>query len=858
MDVLESVGINILSNIIYDISKHIIGDNQHDLKKIDKIINSTLSRKYKNLFNSELLNKLLKLTSIKDLIEKNIIYNISNNMYTNSGYVEKNYDIMTIDYLYSQIVKECKKENYDIPDKNQFFSFFIEYFNLADSLLYTKLNNNEKIQVNLLNKSIKQTESNIIFFIQQLQSNIERLIDIEPIDKIKKYHQTVTEYHKILKDKKRKERVYLLDKIEFSKFYVSPLLRQKIKYNEEDIQYNVRSYAGDKEIFRSYDEWKYIFDYSNFVYIVGGPGYGKSLFLTKIINDSKKMNFLNNEDYLIIYGDLKTFKHTNGPTSMLEYLQNCMIKETLMDKKYITKDLIEYYINSGRCMVLFDALDEVEKDIRNDLHETIASYFNSKNPNNKICITSRSRGFIPESNHIVYEILPLEGEQIEKYLDKLINIGKFDENDKNIFLDQATILINNHFLNSFLILSLLLHIFKAERSLPDTKLDLYEKCFSYIAYRREKDKSQKYDWKDLYGIMNNSTFGLLANMGLPNNKDIDRQDIIDVMCKNYTTRYGTVQATALAAENFLTYCSERTELFILSKDEDKFHFFHRSFFEYFYSNYLLFQIEIVEKIFDGLRQFDVDSEIFELTFALIKQTNELKYQKLINYIFKKCFEELEVSNINKISAFNILTLGMSVITDVEYRDRYIDFLISNKEFIINQSKLVNDRIYEVIISNNEYCEKIIEEYENEAKLMIFPSLFSVVFQAIRQAKRINNIIEKNKILSENESVDLSMSINNLKKDIESEITYYYNNYYNNCFYCNLYFLQGSTRNFFYDNINYKAINYLKNNNCFIENKMIDENCIKLYDQYDDLNDRLKNVIEYTVNITLKDLLEMSK
>ena len=52
--------------------------------------------------------------------------------------------------------------------------------------------------------------------------------------------------------------------------------------------------------------------------------------------------------------------------------------------------------------------------------------------------------------------------------------------------------------------------------------------------------------------------------------------------------------------------------------------------------------------------------------------------------------------------------------------------------------------------------------------------------------------------------------------------------------------------------------YLKNNNCFIENKMIDENCIKLYDQYDDLNDRLKNVIENTVNITLKDLLEMSK
>ena len=258
---------------------------------------------------------------------------------------------------------------------------------------------------------------------------------------------------------------------------------------------------------------------------------------------------------------------------MLEYLQNCMIKESLMNKRKITTDLIEYYIDAGRCVLLFDALDEVEKNKRNDLHERIVSYFDNKNPNNKICITSRSRGFIPENNHVVYEILPLERGQIEKYLDNLIKIEKFDENDKSIFLDQATVLMDNCFLNSFLILSLLLHIFKAERNLPDTKLDLYEKCFKYIAYKREKDKKQKYDWNDLFGLMNNSTFSLLANMGLPNNRDIDRQDIIDMMCKNYTTHYGTAQATALATEHFLNYCSERTELFILSKEEDKFRFF---------------------------------------------------------------------------------------------------------------------------------------------------------------------------------------------------------------------------------------------------------------------------------------------
>ena len=65
MAVLESVGINILSSIIYDICKHIIGDNKNALKKIDNIVTGTLSVKYEGLFNSDLLNKLLTITSAK-------------------------------------------------------------------------------------------------------------------------------------------------------------------------------------------------------------------------------------------------------------------------------------------------------------------------------------------------------------------------------------------------------------------------------------------------------------------------------------------------------------------------------------------------------------------------------------------------------------------------------------------------------------------------------------------------------------------------------------------------------------------------------------------------------------------------
>ena len=37
--------------------------------------------------------------------------------------------------------------------------------------------------------------------------------------------------------------------------------------------------------------------------------------------------------------------------------------------------------------------------------------------------------------------------------------------------------------------------------------------------------------------MKNTTFSTLASMGLPNNNDIDRQDIIEMICENYRNQY---------------------------------------------------------------------------------------------------------------------------------------------------------------------------------------------------------------------------------------------------------------------------------------------------------------------------------
>lgn len=755
---MGDIGVSFLSSAIYDVLKFIFckSIDEAQLYKIDKTIKAEIYKKYYDKIDSNMLNQLLSATSQKDLIKECILYNITDDIYSGHNSSHKNYDEMTINNLYLQVKKEYKKT----LKKDDFTKFFQDYFELANQLLYDELDNSEKIQVTLFNKSIRQSESNILFFIKELQTKIEKLTKENPVCHVEKYREIVSEYHKMLKSRKSKERIYLLDKFEFSRFYVPPLLKQRINFNYNDVdycpQYNVRS-AINAMPFHFYDGWKHIFDCNNFVYIIGGPGYRKSLFLTKLINDYEQLNFLSDEEHLVIYGDLKAYKLDDDYSmSMVEYLQNCIVRESLIDRKYISKEMIEYFIDSGRCLLLFDALDEVEKNKRADLHERIVTYFENKNPNNKICITSRSRGFIPENDHIVYEILPLDQDQVETYIDNLIKLDKFDENDKKLFFEKAYILMDRNFLNSFLILSLLLHIFKSERNLPDTKLDLYKKCFEYIAFSREKEKNQKYNWNDLTGLMKNTTFSTLASMGLPNNNDIDRQDIIEMICENYRKQYGTMQATEIAAEQFLNYCSERTELFVLSSEENKFHFFHRSFFEYFYANYLFYHLEKVECIYEGLKQFDVDSEIFELTFALVKQNNEMKYQKLIEYVFEKCNQEIVKKDKTRISAFNILTLGMQVIDDIEYRDRYINFIIKNKKYIIEyQGEILDDKINEIIDTNKEYINTIVDEYCNEAKIQIIDVILSSIKKTLNNKKleddydaeleQLTSSIEKNLI-----------------------------------------------------------------------------------------------------------------
>lgn len=546
--------------------------------------------------------------------------------------------------------------------------------------------------------------------------HLEKVLEKAFIPKNMKYDTIRREYTKALKSYYQYGFIYLLGEYKFSEFYIPPILISSVTARHMYLRQLHR--INRKRLDKSRETWKHIFDDRDIVYVVGGAGYGKSLFLKNIINDYSKLDIYNSQDYLLIYCDLKSY-YVSGESkdkTMVDFFRESMISIT--GKEGISKDFIQYFLDIGRCIVLLDALDEVPRDKRNELHKKITTFFATCNPNNKICITSRDRGFIPKRDIEVLEILPLNENDIEDYIDKMIILKKFKREDKETFMRQAQVLIEKEFLNNFLVLSLLVNIYKAEKELPENKIDLYKKCFEYIAKKREEEKSKTgYDWKSIYPLMKDSTFISLSRLAAPNNKDISRDKIEELLLKQYRTKYIDEAAAECAIKEFLEFCSNRTELFVPSAVDDKFKFFHRSFFEYFYSRYIHQQSEVLT-MYELMEKFDIDSEVFELTVALVKEDNEEKYQELIDLILGKVQEELGKTEQN-FTAFSILTLAMQVIDDAYYIQKYYEIilkyneLMSTKQMCSMNQKLISMWVDKAICEDDDKKQEFLKTYEKQ-------------------------------------------------------------------------------------------------------------------------------------------------
>ena len=644
----SSIAINIASSFIYDSANSIFKYffkstiDEYKLKKaIENYINENIVEDFIQLTTSDIIDTYLNSPQVYDIISSYILVkNVTK--YCSKG-KHSSVSLNKILEIFSDDIIALYESSNDLitPDKKLVIKYLEFIVACIETVVFYDLEDNDKRIIYFINKFIGAGFENVSAVIENLNSKIDVLLQ-STLRYDSDFEKVKREYYEILKRRNSEAHIYLLDKFPFDDFYISPRLGRARQ--PDSFLRIIGTQESTNPIIRKKDDisWEYIFEKQNIIYLTGGAGYGKSLFLKKIINDYDKLSIYKSEEYLVIYGELKNFylDKSRTPIPVIDFLLNSAKTSTLLDETKISREFLNHYLNMGRCIILLDALDEVDKSKRNDLHESVIAYFKTQNPNNKICITSRDRGFIPESNIEEFSIQPLDRRQIELYVDKIIALKKFDESEKDNFLDQTSILVKKGFLNSFLVLSLLINIYKSEKELPENKLELYQKCFDYISNKREKDKSAgAFDWKIISPLMKDYTFIELAIKCYPNNISTDAEQIKKTLLKIYVSKYGNEVDTENAVDEFLRFCSDRTELFVPSAEENKFKFFHRSFFEYFYSQYIFLTFEHSSKILEEFKKFDVDSEIFELTVAMLKQKSEKRYQELIELMIKEVKQE---------------------------------------------------------------------------------------------------------------------------------------------------------------------------------------------------------------------------
>lgn len=714
---IQCLFIEIVENAYENVSNKLMPllFNKDLIKDINKAI-----KKYSNTvrFNVEEIDSVdfsdfLNSPQIKDLVNDCLISLIL------SEVTEKDNRILTIADDCINYCLEVIENNYpNLSDNNSIWVIrsYFEHLFLTKNILREVTFPNGKISTFFRHDVFRERFIKDSVYDKSVR-RVENELSQTFVPKNNKYEDVKNMYLKSFKHIYQNAFVSIVGEFKFSEFYIPPILYRGPNLDKQLLENFFKQQTRERYV-KLRENWKHIFRYSDIIYVIGGAGYGKSLFLQNIVNNYSKMDIKNVQNYLIIYCDLKTF-YTNGNASkktVIDFLRESMI--TLTGVSDITEDLLKYFIKRGRCIVLLDALDEVPKEVRRELHKKILGCFSTYNPNNKICITSRDRGFIPLEKIEVYHICSLTSFDIEDYLDRMISLKKFRKDNKEKFMAQAKTLIEKNFLNNFLILSLLVNIYKAEKELPENKIDLYETCFNYMAKKREEEKSKiGYNWNVINKFMKDSTFISLSTLAAPNNSDIRRDDVEKLLKKQYKTKYSDEIETEGAIKEFLDFCASRTELFVPSTGDDKFKFFHRSFFEYYYARYI-HQQSGVDEMYRLMTAFDIDSEVFELAVALVKEDNEIKYQELLEYIFEQVIDDFSQEKPSFV-AFGILSLAMKVIDDSYYIQKYyrviIDFsdmMKSEKIDLLNQ-RLLLMWIQKGIGDNQDRKEEFKRTYEIE-------------------------------------------------------------------------------------------------------------------------------------------------
>ena len=241
--------------------------------------------------------------------------------------------------------------------------------------------------------------------------------------------------------------------------------------------------------------------------VIGNPGGGKSTLCQYICFDYSKRiqradKFPEKEtNYHIQIVPIKIILRTyilqsyfNEPRSITKYIRSVFSAVSDVDSEK-SSQCLDYLINSGQALILFDGLDEVlDVGIRRNVRDNIES-FAARYPLCKVLVTTRSVGYeeAPMNDHFkIYHLAEFEEREVADYVTKFFRTVDRTSSEKAAekskeFIKETTKTASDLRRNP-LMLGLMTWLYYQTGSIPANRPEVYEKC-SELMYEKMGQKS---------------------------------------------------------------------------------------------------------------------------------------------------------------------------------------------------------------------------------------------------------------------------------------------------------------------------------------------------------------------------------
>ena len=404
-------------------------------------------------------------------------------------------------------------------------------------------------------------------------------------------------------------------------------------------------------------DFKDFFKYSNRIVILGGAGFGKSTCLNYLF-----CNYEREFDTFAFKLKINLKDHANAIIKKDLEVLDCLCQEFerriphLQLKSYDVKASLSRHLDEGNCLIIFDALDEVDSQFARDrVRDEIANFCNVYFLN-RFIITSREVGYLKnkfDDSFLHLRIGLFSENQIKNYVFKWfkLNIANNEDSDKKQikFMSEVEKAKCIELIRNPIILVLALIVFNSEHNLPHKRVEFYKKCIETFLIEREKRKDA-FDMKGIECICGDNL--ILPRMSYYKfKKNIEDKDyklsneelkLLIFKALEVTDKINWIDPV----NKYTNYLIERTEL-IRVIDEDKYDFAHKTFSEYFLAVYFTKCVEtndLLEKLDGWIGDSNYDELANLIIEVIIEENMTSQHNTVLNYLFDNLRRYPELAN----------------------------------------------------------------------------------------------------------------------------------------------------------------------------------------------------------------------